>query len=169
MNHAQNTVRNCTLHVHFQSFPKEPIDGAKAFSKSPSHGQRKPSRASYKDYCRLSLSASSSLLSALSIVDRPSANTFQYLVVAIKVVASSSSPSFLCCYMAAWINANITTNQRAAAWFCTSTKDFIFFMKVSFMISASTYSQLEYKERKSGAHKQIPTQQKSNSIAMQEG
>ena len=54
------------------------------------------------------------LLSPLSIVDRPSANTFQYLVVAIKVVASSSSPSFLCCYMAAWINANITANQRAA-------------------------------------------------------
>ena len=57
------------------------------------------------------------LLSPLSIVDRPSANTFQYLVVAIKVVASFSSsffPSFLCCYMAAWINANITANQRAA-------------------------------------------------------
>ena len=37
--------------LHMESCAREPIDGARAFP----HGQRKPSRASYKDHLGLSL------------------------------------------------------------------------------------------------------------------
>ena len=135
---------------HLESFQKAPIDGAKAFSGSPSHGQRKHSRASYKDHCRLSLSASSSLSSLYCRQAK-----CQYISVSGGSYQSCCLLLLLLSFFPVLLHGCLDKCQHyrkpEGGWMrlCSCSKTFIFLNQKSFLynINVSTRSRSTKKER----------------------
>ena len=134
----------------FGKFSKSTDRWCQSFLWKSSHGQRKHSRASYKDHCRLSLSASSSLSSLYCRQAK-----CQYISVSGGSYQSCCLLLLLLSFFPVLLHGCLDKCQHyrkpEGGWMrlCSSTKTFIFLNQKSFLynINVSTRSRSTKKER----------------------